>query len=215
MWRFAFFKVKTRRVLTWPMRFFILAAVLILLWASWPLICIAITNYIYNVGELHPASRILAENWDGRVEFFEGVARVAEKAGATEVATIIFEESYKNPRQRRAYYINAWAAGIDTAHLSLIIVPNREPKTLNIAKTVLDTAYQRHWSDLTIVTFDLHSARSGKAYRFAAKPYNISVTMIGIPIEGVNYKNWTWTSTGLSFAFSELIKKLYYDFYVF
>ena len=215
MKRLSLFKVKTHRVLTWQVKVFILAMVPVALWLSWPLICIGITSYLYQVDEMHPVSRIFVENWAGQIAIFEGSAKVATKVGAKEIVTMIFEEDFNDARKRHAYVLNAWAAGIDTTHFSMIPVPKREPKTQNIARTILDTARQRQWTQLTVVTFDLHSARSAKAYRLAAKPYNISISMVGIPLEGVNSSNWNMTSTGLSFAFSELIKRLYYDIFIF
>jgi hypothetical protein len=79
---------------------------------------------------------------------------------------------------------------------------------------VADTAHQHGWQLLTIVTADLHSARSRKAYGVAARPYGISVAVIGIPDNRVTSTNWYTTSTGFSMALSETVKKLYYDFIV-
>jgi hypothetical protein len=182
---------------------------------SWPLIRFGITNYICHVDKLLPTSRVIVENWDGDVEFFENSLAVSRSAGATEIWSIIYEDSYVDIRKRRAYFLNAWAAGIDTTSFFLIPVVKQEPKTLHIARAVADTAHQHGWQHLTIVTDDLHSARSRKAYTLAAKSYGISVTTIGVSLEGVTPTNWYTSSTGLSKAFSETIKKLYYDFIVF
>jgi hypothetical protein len=215
MGRFVFFKVKTHRVLSWQAKIIIIAVIPLVLWLLWPFICKCITGYLYQVDKLQPASRIIVENWDGSIELFDGSLKIASEVGAKEIVSIIFEDTFTDLRKRHAYYLNAWATGIDTTHFSFIIVPKREPRTLNIARAVIDTAYKRHWMEVTVVTFDLHSSRSGKAYRLAAKQYNITVRIAGIPLEGVTANNWTTSSSGLSNAFSELIKKLYYDFYVF
>jgi hypothetical protein len=210
-----FFKEKTHIVLTWQAKAVVFVIVLLIFRLCWPLVRISVTNYIYYVDELRPDSRIILENWDGNVDLFSGAKIVAGSLGATDIISIIYEDSYQDYRKRHAYILNAWAVGIDTTHLTLIPVPKRDPKTLNIARTVLDTANQRHWSELTIVTVDLHSARSRKAYQLAAKPYRISIQLAGIPIEEVSHTNWHTTSSGLAMAFSELIKKLYYDLVVF
>jgi hypothetical protein len=210
-----FIRVKTHRVLTWQGKLFMVLGFLIISWLSWPLVRLGITNYIDRVDELHPAPRIIVENWTGDVEMFENSLAVLQSAGANEIWSIIFEDSYVDKRKRHAYVLNAWAAGIDTTAFFLIPVPKQDPKTLHIARAVADTAHQHGWQQLTIVTEDLHSARSRKAYLLAARPYGISVTTIGISLEGVTSTNWYTTSTGLSKAFSETIKKLYYDFVVF
>jgi DUF218 domain. len=202
-------------VLTWQGKLSVVLVLLIIVGLSWPIIRLGMTNYIYQVDELYPAPRIMVENWDGDVEMFENSLAVSRSAGAAEIWSIIFEDSYVDMRKRHAYVLNAWAAGIDTTAFFLIPVPKQDPKTLHIARAVADTAHQHGWQHLTIVTEDLHSARSRKAYVIAARPYGISVTIIGIPLEGVTSTNWYTTSTGLSAAFSEIMKKLYYDFVIF
>jgi len=210
-----FFREKTHRVLTWQGKLSVVIALLVIGGLSWPLIRLGIRDYIYQVDELHPASRIIVENWDGDVELFENSLSVSHAAAAIEIWSIIPEDSYLDMRKRHAYILNAWAAGIDTTSLYLIPFPKQDPKTLHIARAVVDTAYHRGWQHLTIVTADLHSARSRKAYKLAAKPYSISVTTIGVPLEGITSANWYTSSTGLAEAFSETIKKLYYDLIVF
>ena len=210
-----FLKTITHKVLTWQGKILILACVPLLVCLCWPLIRAGITNYISCEDDARPGSRIIVENWDGDIDMFEGSAAIASSLGATEIVSIIFEERYHDVRKRKAYLLNAWAAGIDTAQFSLIPVPKLEPKTLNIARAVLDTARQRHWAKLTIVTSSLHSARSRKAYLHIGAPDSISIHMAGIPLEGVTSRNWSSTATGLAMAFSETIKKMYYDLVVF
>jgi len=210
-----FLKTTTHKVISWRGKIIVLAAMILMIWLCWPLIRICVTNYISYEDERVPGSHVVVENWDGQIDIFEGSAKVASSTGATEIASIIFEDSYVDTRKRKAYLLNAWAAGIDTTQFILIPVPRREPKTLNIARAVLDTAHQRHWTEITIVTFELHSARSRKAYLLVAKPRNISIHIAGIAMEDVTAQNWTTTSSGLAAAFSEMIKKIYYDVVVF
>jgi hypothetical protein len=210
-----FLKTTTRRVLTWQGKILILACVPLLVCLCWPLIRAGITQYISYEEEVRPDSRIIVENWDGDIDMFEASATIASSVRATEIVSIIFEDAYHDARKRNAYLLNAWAAGIDTAHFSLIPVPKREPKTLNIARAVLDTARQRHWHEITIVTSSLHTARSRKAYLLIGTPDSISIHIAGIPLEGVTSQNWSATATGLAMAFSETMKKMYYDLVVF
>jgi hypothetical protein len=210
-----FLKTKTHTVLTWQAKIIILIVGIGLFRLCWPAIRSGITNYICAGDELKSTSRIILENWDGNIDLFEGAKLIADSLGEKEIVSIIYEDSYSDFRKRRAYILNAWAVGIDTSHFLLLPVPKRDPKTLNIARTVTDTAQRRQWLRLSIVTADLHSARSRKAYQFTSQPYGISVQIAGVPIEGVTHANWHRTSTGIAMAFSELIKKIYYDVFVF
>ncbi len=217
MWKIdkIFIREKTHRVLTWQGKILVALLLLIIGRFSWPLVRLGITSYIYHVDELVPASRVIVENWDGDVDFFEKSLAVSRSVGAGEIWSIIYEDAYADIRKRHAYFLNAWAAGVDTTSFFLIPVLNQEPKTLHIARAVADTAHRRGWQTLTIVTEDLHSARSRKAYRLAAKAYGISVSTIGVSLEGVTPSNWSASSAGLSEAFSETVKKVYYDLFVF
>jgi hypothetical protein len=210
-----FFKVKTHKIITWRGKIVLAVGALMILWLCRPIIQLAVTNYIYHVDDIQPASRIVVENWDGSIDIFEQSLRAAAMVGATEIGSIIYQDSFNDWRKKHAYMLNAWSAGIDTNNFFLIPTPRKDPKTLNIARAVLDTAHSMGWTNLTIVTFDLHSARSGKSYRLAAKPFNITVHIMGIPLEEVTSKNWTTSNTGIAMAFSELLKKLYYDIIVF
>jgi hypothetical protein len=208
-------RVKTHRILTWQGKSVVLVVLLALAYLLWPLFRIGITHYICRSDELRPAQRIIVENWDGQIDLFEESARVAASAGAREIYSIIFDDAFRDPRKKRAYILNAWAAGIDTAHFSLIAAIKEDPKTLHIAQAVLDTAYHRHWQEVTVITADLHSARTRKAYIVAARLYHIAVRVIGVPYDGVSASNWMQSSTGLAMAFSETIKRIYYDLFIF
>jgi hypothetical protein len=206
---------KIHRLHTWHGKLIVALAFLIITGLSLPLIRLGITSYLYRVDELRPSSRIIVENWDGNIEMFEKTRAVARSAGATEIWSIIFEDEYLDTHTRNEYMLHASAAGIDTNVFFLIPVFKQEPKTLHIARAVADTAHLHGWQHITIVTEDLHSARSRQAYILAASRYGMSVSVIGISVEGVSSTNWYSTSTGLFAAFSETIKKLYYDFFVF
>jgi hypothetical protein len=210
-----FLKTKTHTVLTGRGWLTILAVVALLGLLSWPAIRWCVTIYTYHLDEVHPTSRIVLENWDGSIDLFDGGKHVALALGAQDIYSIIFEDAYNDVRKRHAYILNAWAVGIDTTHFYLIPVPKTEPKTLHIGQRVLAYANQQHWQELTVVTFDLHSARSRKAYLLAAKPYGISIIFTGIPLDGVDHTNWAKNGSGLTMAFSELLKKIYYDVCVF
>ena len=208
-------KIKTHRVLTWQGKIVLLGLLFLVAFLLWPLFRIGITHYICRTDGLRPAQRIIVENWDGQIDLFEESVKVADSAGASEILSIITEDAYRDPRKRQVFILNVGAAGIDTNHFSLIPAMNKDPKTLHNAQAVLDTAFHRHWQEITVVTADLHSARTRKAYNVAAMPYHISVRVVGVPYDGVSGNNWTQSSTGLATAFSETIKRMYYDLFVF
>ncbi len=208
-------RIKTHRVLTWQGKIILLGLLVLVAYLLWPLFRIGITHYLCRSDELRPTQRIIVENWDGQIDLFAESVKVAAFVGADEILSIITEDAYRDWRKRRAYILNAFAAGIDTAHFSLIPAVNKDPKTLHFARAVLDTAFHRQWREITVVTADLHSARTRKAYNLAAVPYHISVRVAGITYEGVSGNNWTQSSTGLAMAFSETIKRMYYDLFVF
>lgn len=109
-----FFKTITHRVITWQGKIIILALMLLIVWLGRPLLRIGVTNYISYEDKLHPVSRIIVENWDGHIDIFIGAAKVASSVGATEIFSIIFEDMYHDASKRKAYFLNAWATGIDT-----------------------------------------------------------------------------------------------------
>ncbi len=207
--------IKTHRVLTWQGKILLLGLLLLVAYLLWPLFRIGITHYICRSDELRPTQRIIVENWNGQIDLFEETAKVAASTGASEILSIITEDAYRDLRKRRAFIRNAGAAGIDENHFFLIPAMNKDPKTLHNAQAVLDTAVHRQWQEITVVTADLHSARTRKAYKAAALPHHIGVRVVGVPYEGVSGNNWTQSSTGLAMAFSETIKRMYYDLFVF
>jgi hypothetical protein len=174
-----------------------------------------ITWYIYRVDPLRPSSHIIVENWEGSIDMFERTRRVCDILDAKDSYSIIEEDAFNDIRKRHVYILDAYAAGIDTTRFFLIPFIKQDPKTLHIAQAVLDTAHARGWKEITIITADLHSARSRKAYLRAARPYGIDVTVIGGPLEDVTSENWTATSSGVTMAFEEVVKKIYYDIFVF
>jgi len=146
---------------------------------------------------------------------FEHTRSICDILNAKDSYSTIEDGAFNDVRKRHAYILNAWAAGIDTTRFFLIPFVRQDPKTLHIAQAVLDTAHARGWKEITIVTADLHSARSRKAYLRAARPYGIGVTIVGGSLDNVTSKNWTANSSGVTMAFEEVVKKIYYDFFVF
>ena len=210
-----FIRTQTRRRLTWPAKFLIVCGFFLLVAASWPFLRTAITKFIVSEDVPQPMRQMVIENWVEDIDMFEEARPIWESVGKPEVCTIMFDKYYRDPRKRHAAMLTAWSAGLDTSSLFLIPVPMKDPKTLNIARAVLDTARSRGWKEVTILTLNMHSARSRKAYELAAKPYGITVRVVTITKEGVTPENWDKTSVGLTMVFSELVKKIYYELVVF
>ncbi len=209
-----FFKTRTVRVPTWKVVVLLVAILGALPFACWPLIRGCITGYVWDVSTPKPGSTVVIENWDGQLDFFEEGRKVFDAIRGTTLCSIIYEDSYANPRKRQTYLNNAWGAGIDTSKLKLIAVLKEDPKTLHTARAVVDTALDHHWTEITLLTFDLHTARSGKCYRTYATPAGIDVQVGGLPYDGVDHTNWFETSSGMAGGFSEFVKRVYYDIFV-
>ncbi len=157
------------------------------------------------------ATHYVIENWAGSKSQFDEAIRVCERTEGSDVATIIFGDLYQDTLSRREVVEAAWDAGFDTSHLKLIPVPLREPKTMNIASAVIDSASAWGWSHLTLVTAQLHTARSKKAYQYHSAKKNIGVAVVGVPFLGVSSSNWFMSWEGYETVFEELTKTLYYS----
>jgi hypothetical protein len=160
-----------------------------------------------------PCAHLVVENWTGDIETFLFAKGFAEQTGARLIAATVYSSVYSNARQRQAMMLNAWAAELDTSRLVFFIVPFEEPKTLNLAKAVIDSVSGRGWREFGLVTQDLHSARSKKCYDQFAKPKGIAVHLL-LYERDFNRKNWFRSLTGWTVAFPELIKRLYYDMFI-
>ena len=100
-------RIRTHRQLKWQRKVLVVLCILSIGWLSWPLIRFGITNYLYRVDDLRPASRVIVENWGGEVKIFEDALTVSRSAEAAEIWSIIFEDSYIDARKRHAYVVNA------------------------------------------------------------------------------------------------------------
>jgi hypothetical protein len=210
-----FFRKRTLPVPTWKAVLLFALCLPVLCWASWPLIRGCVTAYLWKVDQSERASIVVLENWSGEVDLFENAAKVLNSLQAETLCSVIYEDWYANARKRHAYLLNAWASGIDTTRLKLIPVLKLDPKTLHTAEAVIDTARKHRWETITLLTIDLHTARSGKAYRKIAQPFGIVIRVAGLPYEGIDTSNWYRTSSGLALGFSEMVKRIYYDLFIF
>lgn len=210
------FKTVQKRVLTWQAKLVLSTfclVLLIILWNARGFLLKTLVNP-YIVDEI-PASyprcaNLVVENWTGDYETFVYAKAFAEQTGAERIVSTVYESVYRHPRLRQAMMLNAWSAELDTASLEFFIVPFQEPKTLNIAKAVVDSAHKRGWKAFSLVTRDLHSRRSRLCYEKFAKPLGIAVHLLSYERE-FNHRNWFESITGWTVAFPELVKQLYYD----
>jgi hypothetical protein len=160
------------------------------------------------------STHYVIENWAGSKSQFDEAILVCEKTEGSDVATIIFQHLYDDTLSRREVIEAAWDAGFDTSHLRLIPVPQREPKTLNIASAVVDSAGAWGWTHFTLVTAQLHTARSKKAYQYHSGRA-IGVSVVGVPFLGVSSRNWFLSWEGYETVFEELTKTIYYALFVY
>ena len=196
-------------------RFKILVVAIPLLLLSLLLLRSLVARTIIGEDPIEHPKHLVIENWSGDEELFAPAKDFAERFDVRDVATIIFEELYRDTLYRREILDAAWDGGFDTTQLKLIRVPRHEPKTLNIAAAVIDSARAWGWKEITVATAELHSARSRKTYNRAAERYGISVHVRGLPYSKITADNWFKSVRGLLSAVEELAKRLYYELAVF
>ena len=209
------FFFKTKRVFTIKAKFLFLISFCFLIIIFYSLILNLITSVLVDEDVPPQKTNIVIENWSGDIEVFEKSKKVAEEINAKEINSIIFRSEFTSQRLRDYYLHSAQLAGLDTTKIGLIPVPVKEPKTFNIAQAVIDTAVQRGWNNITIVTFELHTSRSKKTYSRSVKGKNITVYAVGIPSLFVTRENWHKSATGYGLAGEELVKRIYYELFVF
>lgn len=213
------FKTVEKRVLTFQAKLILSTFVAVLLITLWILRDFVLKTVVnpYIIDEIPTSyphcSNLVVENWTGDYEIFAFAKAFAESTHAQTVVSTMYESVAKHPRLKQATLLNAWSAELDTTSLVFFIVPFQEPKTLNIAKAVVDSAYKRGWKEFSLVTRDMHSRRSRLCYEKFAKPLDITVHLL--PYErDFNHQNWFESTTGWTVAFPEVVKQLYYDLFV-
>jgi hypothetical protein len=213
------FKTVEKRVLTLQAKLTLstfCAGLLIILWVfrEWLLITIVNPYIVVEIPTSYPqCENIVVENWTGEYEIFTYANASARQLQARTIVSTMYESVFNHARLKQSVMLNAWSAELDTASLIFFIVPFQEPKTLNIAKAVVDSAHQRGWKEFALVTRDLHSRRSRRCYEKFATPLGIKVHLI--PYErAFNHRNWFQSLTGWTVALPEIVKQLYYDAFV-
>jgi hypothetical protein len=174
-----------------------------------------VTRTIIGKETNSPSDHIVIENWSGDREFYNLSMPIYERRKNATIASIVFEPLFTDSLRRFEILESAWDAGFDTAALKLIRVPLREPRTLNIAAAVIDSAHAWGWKEVTIITADLHAARSRKTYQTEAERYGITVFVQGVPYSDVSSDNWYTNRKGIVTAIQEIAKRVYYEIAVF
>lgn len=162
-----------------------------------------------------PTNNIVVENWSGDKQFYDLAMTIYELRRNATIASIIFEPFFVDSIRHGEILDAAWDAGFDTTAMKLIRVPLQEPRTLNIATAVIDSAHAWNWKEITIITADLHAARSRKTYQIEAERYGIRVFVQGVPYADVSSENWYRSVRGVLTAIQEIGKRVYYELVVF
>ena len=210
-----FFKTKTHRVLTWPARGILLVCVVVGVYFLIPAAKHAVVWFTVDVDRPAPTAHLVVENWDASIDVFEQANAIAAEVGHPEIWGMVNMPTYFGERTRRESMANAWAAGIDTSRFRLLLVPPKEPKTLNNAKAIIDTASKLGWKELTLATAVFHSGRSKKALLYFAEQKGIAVRVLPWFEAGATLSDWYETDAGQAAAFNEFLKMFFYDIYVF
>jgi len=175
----------------------------------------AVVWFTVDIDPPAPTAHLVVENWDANIEVFEQANAIAAQVGHPEIWALVNQPPYFEERTRRQSMANAWAAGIDTSRFRLLLVPAKEPKTLNNAKAIIDTASKLGWKELTLATAVFHSGRSKKALRYFAEPKGITVRVLPWFEAGATLSDWYETDAGQAAAFNEFLKMFFYDIYIF
>lgn len=212
MWD-AWFRREIRPVwrLTARSRTLIVVLILILAYFSKPLLIRFVTGYIVKTDPPAECRHLVLENWEGKPEIFLKASEWMAHYRQDSLAVVVLQHAGPNPIRESFFRLSAWSVGLDTNKLTLIPVLSKEPKTWHCAVAVSKFASRNGWRHFAVITPELHSARSGEAYRKAADRFGIKVSVIGIAYEEVSAKGWPYSAVGWASAFSEFIKKLYYD----
>ena len=210
-----FLKTKTHRVLTWPARILVFLMLLMFAYLLIPVAKHVVVSYIVDVDQPAATRHLVVENWTADADVFEQARVIASRVGDPEIWALVSSRPYFEDRARKQTMVNAWAAGIDTAKLRLILLISKEPKTFNNARAIVDTASKLGWKELTLVTAVFHSARSKKALLYFARTKGIEIRVLPYFEPGTSLNDWYESDTGQAEAFNEFLKTFFYDIYVF
>ena len=101
----------------------------------------------------------------------------------------------------------------DTSVFKKLLIEPRDPITLNLAKQVFENLKSRDYRRIILISESYHSYRSKLAFEKAFENSGIQISTIPAEL-GITKENWWKTDSGLSTTFSELIKLIYYRFFV-
>ncbi len=174
----------------------------------------AASRLLLRIDENPSRKHVLLENWSGDIDQFVAARAASGAPDSADFCAFIFEDLHNDSTELERFIRAAHVAGLDTAKIRLIPVPHENPKTLNIAAAVLDSASAWGWDTLTVVTARLHTARSGEVYRQLARARGMSVQIIGAAYMGITEENWFTSWEGVETVLEELIKRIYYDIFV-
>jgi len=200
------------RTLKWRYKLGLLLIVFLFFAALSPLLKSFLASFVVGTDQPERNVPLVVESWDGNIEMFEASARMADSLRSPAIWAIV-HNNFLTGRRRSAVMLNAWAGGIDTSRFKLIAVAPTDPKTLNAAKAVIDTAVAEHWGSFNLLTAIFHTARSRDVYQ-SVKPDSMHIAVIGFPYLGIDESNWSQSDQGLAFVFSEFVKRVYYRLFV-
>jgi hypothetical protein len=145
-------------------------------------------DYVVETDSVATATKLVIESWDGNFDMFQAANDRGKVLGTPVLWAIVFDK-FAFDKRRAATMANAWAAGIDTSKLRLIVVQEQEPKTLHAARTVVDTAVRNGWKEFVLLSGLFHTARSAQIYRELQSQGESLVFVIGHSTSGIDTEN--------------------------
>jgi hypothetical protein len=200
-------------VTTWRFRLLVLAAVTAVLYFSYPRGLIAIGNLLLHEEPLKPAELILLENFNPEYAVFEEARKLVGAGYASRVLIPVRCDDgtgQPDPIEEGIVKVMIQAAGM--RQFEILPLRHTEPVSLNAARQILAFLERRGIRSVLVVSPGFRSARSYLVYDRVLTPRGIRVECVAAGGPPVNA--WWRTFHGIQDTALELIKLLYYRFWV-
>jgi hypothetical protein len=213
-WQRHFFYRKESLKTTWKFRLALLVLLVLLVSVTGGFWISRIGQSLVCPEEIAPSDVILVENFDPQYLVFERAAALHKMGLAARVLVPVDASRDHEKADLVSQGITELMARI--ARLQdpeLLPIQISEPISLNAAYQVRDFLTTKHLRSVIIVTDGFRSMRSSLVYHAVLDPAGIKVGCA--PVFGqTTPQNWTKTWHGIQEVIEQLVKLLYYRFYV-
>lgn len=184
--------------------------------------------FFFHPAILSAGGKYLAPEGKGRADavVIEGTEIIKERvlkagmelisSGRAERLVVVFQNSEERPVGLPPDYAlflrqTIGSMGLDPDRITVYLVPQEHPVTLNEARIVLSKLAPENTRDIILLAENFHTRRSYWAYKQAGK--SLSINVIPHPyFGGFTNDNWWQNAEGFSSFMGEGLKFLYYVF---